>query len=154
MISKILQILGFQPRISKVFLDHWKNFLTVGQNNFGKKNINFVSKIILTFYHWNKKILTVGQNNFWNKIPFLIFHNIYQIWSLPTRTLPCLLFSWGLQNADDTNTNNNNNLVVESVILMGSLSTHWMIIWMDGLTPRLTHFVARAFFTVRWRTQA
>ena len=38
MISKILQILGLQPRISKVFVDHYKNFfLTVGQNNFSNK---------------------------------------------------------------------------------------------------------------------
>ena len=28
MISKILQILGFQPRISKVFLDHYNNFFS------------------------------------------------------------------------------------------------------------------------------
>ena len=38
MISNILQILGLQPRISKVFsqsLEHF--FLTVVQNNFGKK---------------------------------------------------------------------------------------------------------------------
>ena len=38
MISKILQILGIQPQISKVFsrsLEHF--FLTVRQNNFGNK---------------------------------------------------------------------------------------------------------------------
>ena len=39
MISKILLILGPQPRISKVFLDHKKIFffLTIVHNNFGKK---------------------------------------------------------------------------------------------------------------------
>ena len=111
--------------------------------NSWKQNTNSVSKIILTFYCFNKKILTISQNSFWNKIPFLIFHNIYQIWSLPTRTLPCLLLSWGLDNADDTNTNNSNNLVVESVILMGTLSTHWMIMWMEWLT----HLIASVFFT-------
>jgi hypothetical protein len=36
-ISKVLQILGFQPQISKVFLDHQNNFLTVGQNKIGNK---------------------------------------------------------------------------------------------------------------------
>ena len=45
MISKNLQILGLQLRISKVFLDH-KNifFLTVGQNNFGNKISNMSLK--------------------------------------------------------------------------------------------------------------
>ena len=39
MIPKFLQILGLQPRISKVSLDHYVEqfFLTVGQNNFGNK---------------------------------------------------------------------------------------------------------------------
>ena len=38
MISKILQILGLQPRISKVFSQSLEQFfLTVGQNNFGNK---------------------------------------------------------------------------------------------------------------------
>ena len=38
MISKILQILGLQPRISNVFFNHYNIFfLTVGQNNFGNK---------------------------------------------------------------------------------------------------------------------
>ena len=38
MISKFLQILGLQNRISKVLLVRWnKFFLTVGQNNFGNK---------------------------------------------------------------------------------------------------------------------
>ena len=36
-ISKILQILALQPQISKVFLDHLEQFVTVGQNNFGNK---------------------------------------------------------------------------------------------------------------------
>ena len=37
-ISKNLQILGFQPRISNAFLNHQNIFfLTVGQNNFGNK---------------------------------------------------------------------------------------------------------------------
>ena len=37
-ISKILQILGIWPRISKVFLNHYHNFfLTTCQNNFRKK---------------------------------------------------------------------------------------------------------------------
>ena len=44
-ISKFLQILGLQPRISKVFLNHQNNFfLTVGQNNFGNKIPFFDSK--------------------------------------------------------------------------------------------------------------
>ena len=34
---KILQILGLQPRISKVFQSLQQFFLTVGQNNFGSK---------------------------------------------------------------------------------------------------------------------
>ena len=39
--AKILQTLGLQPKISKVFLDHKNNFfLTVGQNNFGNKISN------------------------------------------------------------------------------------------------------------------
>ena len=64
--------------------------------------------------------------------------------------MPCLLFSWGLENADEANTNNSNNLVVdESVILMGTLSTHWMIIWMKWFDDAF--FRTRAFFTVRWR---
>ena len=34
----MLQILGLQPQISKVFLNHYKHFfLTVGQNNFDNK---------------------------------------------------------------------------------------------------------------------
>ena len=38
MISKVLQILGLQPRISKVFSRSLEQFfLTVGQNNFGNK---------------------------------------------------------------------------------------------------------------------
>ena len=39
MISKLLQILSLQPRISKVFLDYYfeQFFLKVGQNNFGYK---------------------------------------------------------------------------------------------------------------------
>ena len=38
MISKILQILGLQPRISKVFSRSLEQFfLTVDQNNFGNK---------------------------------------------------------------------------------------------------------------------
>ena len=39
MISKFLQILGLQPRISKDFLNQSKEqiFFTVGQNNFGNK---------------------------------------------------------------------------------------------------------------------
>ena len=77
------------------------------------------------------------------------------IWSLPTRTLPCLLFSWGLENTDDTNTNNNNNLVFESVILMGTLSTHWMIDNMNGWLNIKKTRCARVFYgslTQSWRT--
>ena len=45
-ISKILQILGLQPRTSKVFLDHQEQyFLTIGQNNFR-------NKILFTLLRW------------------------------------------------------------------------------------------------------
>ena len=41
MISNILQILGFQPRISKVFLEHKNNFFS-----------QLVRTILVTKYHW------------------------------------------------------------------------------------------------------
>ena len=45
MISKCLQILGFHSRISKVFpRSQKKNFITVGQNNFGNE-IPFILQI-------------------------------------------------------------------------------------------------------------
>ena len=52
-ISKFLQILGLQPRISKVFLgDLEQFFLTVGQNNFWNK----IPIFCLEIYNFEAKI--------------------------------------------------------------------------------------------------
>ena len=49
MITKCLQILGLQPRISKVFLDSLEQFfLTVGQNNVGNKIADVIYGLPLT----------------------------------------------------------------------------------------------------------
>ena len=69
MISKILQILGLQPRISKLFSWSLKQFF-----------------------------LTVGQNNFGNKIPFLqlcnsLGHNT-QIFEIKITSLTCQAYRW------------------------------------------------------------
>jgi hypothetical protein len=52
-ISKILQILGLQPRISKVFLP-------VGQNNFGKKIPFTTSKMDFAPFRLRFRVLIVG----------------------------------------------------------------------------------------------
>ena len=51
MIAKNYQILDLQPRISKVFLDHYLDefFLTVGQNKFGNKIPFFQLDIYISF---------------------------------------------------------------------------------------------------------
>ena len=55
MISKILQILGLQPQISKVFsLSQEQSFLTVGQNNFGNK---------IPFMNFEKRYLIQSDKN-------------------------------------------------------------------------------------------
>ena len=63
MISKLLQILGFQPRVSKVFLDHYNNFFSqyIGQNNFG-------NKIVIPFI-----ITPFSKNQLYGTPLFLIF---------------------------------------------------------------------------------
>ena len=57
MISKILQILGLQPWISKVFSRSLEQFfLTVGQNNFGKKipiNVQRKIQILSPYLGWD-----------------------------------------------------------------------------------------------------
>ena len=90
MISKCLQTLGLQPRISNVFLEQF--FLTAGQKNFGNK-IPWFQKLFRSFTVWincssdlknfensrpsasnfkkfsrslEQFLLTVGQNNFGN----------------------------------------------------------------------------------------
>ena len=67
MILKILQILGLQPQISKVFLDHKNIFITVGQNNFCNKipllpNVYFITEF-LCLALFSSKILTNFENN-------------------------------------------------------------------------------------------
>ena len=65
MISKILQILGLQPQISKSFyrsLEHF--FLTVGQNNFGNKitiNNNYQTENPNVFEHFKGIPYKIGQ---------------------------------------------------------------------------------------------
>ena len=60
MISKFLQILGLQHRISKVFL-------TVGQNNFGNKipHVNIIF-FFLQQHHEKGQLLEAGQEIFSN----------------------------------------------------------------------------------------
>ena len=52
-ISKLLQILGLQPRISKVFSITRTIFFTVGQNNYGNK---------VPFLKYSKRKLYIYQN--------------------------------------------------------------------------------------------
>ena len=87
--SKILQILGLQPPVSKVFLDHKNNcFLTVGQNNFGNKILMFIYllmhyKIVQTYFHitWNMK---------WFRSQFisLLSGSIYLTWYFHEKRIP------------------------------------------------------------------
>ena len=61
MISKILQILSLQPRITKVFTRTLEQFfLTVGQNNFDNK---------IPFFVWN---IRVKVSKFFSSISILI----------------------------------------------------------------------------------
>ena len=59
-----LQILGLQPRISKVFLDQQNFFLTVGQNNFEKivpkvqKKISEANYLVLISPKGQQKVLS------------------------------------------------------------------------------------------------
>ena len=66
MISKMLQILGLQPRISKVSRSLEQFFLTVGQNNFGNKipflNMRF-HNVLLPMILFFRRLLRFGHHN-------------------------------------------------------------------------------------------
>ena len=83
MISKILRILGLQPRISKVFYGSLEYFLlTVGQDNFGNKILflNFFLFTAPTFKEsndfWDFKIIFYYMNK-QTKFYYFVMHESF-----------------------------------------------------------------------------